>query len=612
MDSLFHTNNSPSFYSVVKTIDKYEHLKLEKNVDTGVAELILTSSNGLNLMSDQFFDELISIFETIQLDEKIRVVIIYSDGKIFSGGLDLAAASSQLSDTEGTVQEQSSKLFRLIRRWQCAFDRIEKCLKPVIAAVHGHCLGGAIDLITACDIRLCSSDATFSILETKLAIVADLGTLQRIQRICGVGNAREMAYTSRRIDSATASRYQLVNNVYSDKTTLLQEAHKLAKQIAANSPLVVQSTKMILNHSLDHKIDEGLLRVALHNTAFLRSNDLMEAVSSFMEKRTPIFKSNFSSNSLRGRSSSMIQGQTSPTGSRFIRLMNRYKELEMEWWSTLSEEDEQLLQDEGLDIKNMLFFSEVLFTVARFKPMMMFSYLPESMLQSYHERVIIASGLLQTLPDIVFKKCKSIETDNTVFENTAVLYFKQSIKQYQQQILNQNNNQTNNNNQNNQSNNNEEIIITATSPRSLSSSPSLNIKQMLGQLSQSTISLFQNIDQHGENTDLLAKEVELAELFDYPTNLPEHIRGSEDQFYDVGYSCCIYQSKEKELKQQQQQQNPQEMDDDERIVMSYFIPRHQLHIIQDRIKQHHHTYATLFKVIFGLDLKLRIAQAWDD
>ncbi|GAM28846.1 hypothetical protein SAMD00019534_120220 [Acytostelium subglobosum LB1] len=289
MESLYYTNNSPSFISV--PVDEFKCLKLQTS-DNGIAELIMTSKNKLNLMTDQFFNEFIAAFDKIQNDKSIRVVIIWSDGKLFSAGLDLVTASSSMStDDTQSFADQGVAIFKLVRRWQASFDKINKCSKPVIAAVHGHCIGGAVDLITACDIRLCTSDAAFSIKETKLAIVADLGTLQRIQRVCGTGFAREMAFTGEPANASTAEKFGLVNKVLKDKDELLAEARSMAAKIAANSPMVVQSTKLIMNHAQDHTIDEGLLRVALHNSIFLKNDDLVEAVGAFTEKRAPIFKS---------------------------------------------------------------------------------------------------------------------------------------------------------------------------------------------------------------------------------------------------------------------------------------------------------------------------------
>ena len=153
----------------------------------------------------------------------------------------------------------------------------------------GHCIGGGVDLTTACDIRLCTKDATFAIHETKIAIVADVGTLQRITGIVGKGMAREMAYTGKRLTADRALRCGFVNEVYEDKEQLLEGAREMAAEIAANSPLAVQGTKAVLQYSEEHTTQEGLEYVAQWNTSFLQSEDLKEAINAFMEKRKPEF-----------------------------------------------------------------------------------------------------------------------------------------------------------------------------------------------------------------------------------------------------------------------------------------------------------------------------------
>ncbi|KAM9964159.1 hypothetical protein ACTFIW_005818 [Dictyostelium discoideum] len=289
--SLFFTNTTPST-SILKITD-YKYLRLEKNDITFVAELVLCRPKQYNSMDDDFYNEFISIYDEIQNDSKIRCVILRGEGKGLTAGLNLGKIAPLITgDSEVSQSQNNLDLFKMIRRWQASLDKINKCSKPTIALIHGACIGGGVDMVTACDIRLCSSDAKFSIRETKLSIVADLGTLQRISKIVGSGFARELALTGKDIDAKTAERFNLVNHVYPDHDTLLSEGRKLALSIAQNSPLVVQATKLTLNHADDHTIDEGLYRVALQNAAFLKSDDLNESATSFFEKRQPIFKCN--------------------------------------------------------------------------------------------------------------------------------------------------------------------------------------------------------------------------------------------------------------------------------------------------------------------------------
>lgn len=269
---------------------KYTVIRIDRR--GAVAEVVLNNPAKLNAMAPIFFDEVKAAFEELDADDAIRAVVLWAEGRLFTAGLDLFAASGNLlagASGDQTPAQKARHLYHEIKRLQACFTAAEKCRKPVIAAVHGHCIGGGVDLTTACDIRLCSADATFSIYETKIAIVADVGTLQRISRIVGPGMAREMGYTGKRITADRALRSGLVNEVYPDKDALLAGARAMAEEIAANSPLAVQGTKQVLQYSEQHNLEDGLEYIAQYNAAHLTSNDLMEAVQAFMEKRPPVF-----------------------------------------------------------------------------------------------------------------------------------------------------------------------------------------------------------------------------------------------------------------------------------------------------------------------------------
>jgi enoyl-CoA hydratase len=172
---------------------------------------------------------------------------------------------------------------------QRAVSAVETCPKPVIAAVHGYCIGGAMDLVTACDLRLASADAIFSVRETRMAMVADLGTLQRLPRIVGAGHAAELALTGRDVGADRAQAIGLVNGVFPDAEAVQAGARELAGEIAALSPLAVQGTKAVLAANDGRTVGQGLDYVATWNAGMLGSNDLTEAVTAFLEKRPPRF-----------------------------------------------------------------------------------------------------------------------------------------------------------------------------------------------------------------------------------------------------------------------------------------------------------------------------------
>lgn len=270
--------------------EEYKRLRIDRN--GLIAEVVMNCPDRLNAMDPLFFQEIRRAFEEIDEDDSIRVAILWAEGRLFTAGLDLKAASTGMlggGDAPPSDAIKNFGTYKSILRLQDCISAPEKCRKPVIAAVHGRCIGGGVDLSTACDIRLCTSDATFAIYETKIAMVADVGTLQRITAIVGKGAAREMAYTGKHYPAELSLRCGLVNEVYEDKDALLEGARALAAEIAANSPMAVQGTKAVLAYSEEHTIQEGLEYIAQWNSSFISTNDFSEAIAAFLEKRDPRF-----------------------------------------------------------------------------------------------------------------------------------------------------------------------------------------------------------------------------------------------------------------------------------------------------------------------------------
>ncbi len=252
-----------------------------------VATVWLDRPDKHNAMGKAFWQDLPKAMAVVNEDDDIRVVVVAGRGPSFTTGLDLMAFAGEFGASGGSPAAQAKAQLALIREMQWTMTSVAQCPKPVIAAIHGYCLGGGIDLITAADIRLASADALFSVRETKIAIVADVGTLQRLPRVISAGHVAELAYTGKDIDAARAEKMGLVNDVYPDRETLLKAAFDMAGEIAENSPLVVQGVKHVLRKGEDMSVDEALDYVALYNTSFLRSNDLGEAMAAFVEKRPP-------------------------------------------------------------------------------------------------------------------------------------------------------------------------------------------------------------------------------------------------------------------------------------------------------------------------------------
>lgn len=262
-----------------------------------VALVWLDRPDQRNAMAPSFWIEFPEIIEALGGDPDVRALVIAARGPAFTVGLDLKEFGPVLATgglepgaaPPASPVAQRRATFALVKRMQQAFSSLADCPKPVVAAVHGYCIGAGVDLITACDIRYAAADAVFSVRETKLAMVADVGTLQRLPSIIDPGWVAEVAYTGRDFTAAEALDMGLVTKVLTDPEAVQKEAFALAEQIAANSPLAVQGTKAVLQAGRGRSIEEGLDYVALWNAAYLHSDDLVEAMAAFAERRTPDF-----------------------------------------------------------------------------------------------------------------------------------------------------------------------------------------------------------------------------------------------------------------------------------------------------------------------------------
>ena len=264
-----------------------------------VAIVWLDRPDQRNAMAPAFWTEFPAIMDALAIDSAVRAIVIAARGPSFTVGLDLmafgpavmsgdiAAISGSQSGSEVAKRLNTYKQIKLMQR---TFSSIADNPKPVIAAIHGHCIGAGVDLTTACDIRLATTDAVFSVRETRIAMVADVGTLQRLPHIIDPGKLAELVYTGRDWDAAEALDMGFVSAVHADAAAVMEAAFEMAEQIAANSPLAVQGSKAVLNSTRKTTVSESLETVALWNTAFLYSDDLAEAVQAFIEKRPPEYK----------------------------------------------------------------------------------------------------------------------------------------------------------------------------------------------------------------------------------------------------------------------------------------------------------------------------------
>ncbi len=257
-----------------------------------VATVSLNRPDKANAMNWEMWQDIRSAMQWADRTPEVRAVVLQGEGKHFTSGIDLTmmmGLQAQIKDDcDGRMRE---KLRQLILELQDTLSSIERCRKPVLAAIHAGCVGGGVDLICCTDMRYCSADAYFTIKEIDIGMVADVGTLQRLPKLIGSqGLVRELAYTGRKVDAEEALRIGLVNRVFATREALYAGVREVALSIAAKSPLSIRGTKEMLNYSRDHSVADGLNHIATWNSAMLMSQDLVSAMMASMAKQTPQFK----------------------------------------------------------------------------------------------------------------------------------------------------------------------------------------------------------------------------------------------------------------------------------------------------------------------------------
>lgn len=265
---------------------------LQVSIDAHIAHIQLTRPQALNTMNAEFWRELPAALREIDAAASARVIVLSSTGKHFTAGMDLSVFTAPdqglFNDTTEAGRRQEVMRHR-VRQLQEAFNTLEQIRMPVLAAIQGGCIGGGVDMISACDSRYCSAGAFFCVKETDLGMTADLGTLQRLPKLIPQGLARELCYTGRRLPADEALAAGLVNRVFDDQQSMLDGVFEIAAQIARQSPLAIAGTKEMLNYSRDHTLADSLNYMAVWQTGMLQPTDMAEVFTAKAEKRDTRF-----------------------------------------------------------------------------------------------------------------------------------------------------------------------------------------------------------------------------------------------------------------------------------------------------------------------------------
>jgi enoyl-CoA hydratase len=267
----------------------YTFYTVEKKESVAIVKLNRPEKK--NAMITAAWTEPVPLFKDLNDDPSIRAVVLTSSSNAFCVGLDLVGV---IPDFPAILDKEQfggvkRKIYEKVDQMQAGMNALEECRKPVIAAISGPCIGAGLDLASACDIRVASKDAYFSLREAAVGFVADMGVLQRIPHIIGQGNTRELAYTAKNIDAQRAYDMHLVNQIFETQDDCFQGAMDMALEIAGNSPLAVQASKDVLNAAIRPQVYQGLDYVAAKSATVIPSKDLFEAVAAFSEKRKPNF-----------------------------------------------------------------------------------------------------------------------------------------------------------------------------------------------------------------------------------------------------------------------------------------------------------------------------------
>ena len=256
--------------------------------DQHIAHLVLNQPEALNTMHPTFWRELDAVLTQLHKEGTARVLVISSTGKHFSAGMALETFGGAIAMDDQSPEGRAA-MFDMLGDMQATFTKLETLRIPVIAAIHGGCIGGAVDMVTACCLRYATADAFFCIQEINIGMVADVGTLQRLPKLIPLAVVKELAYTGRRLPAAKALAYGLVNEVFDTQDAMLAGALQCAREIASKPPVAIWGTKQAVHYARDHSVDESLKQMGWLQGAIWSNAHVREAVTAMKEKRQGSF-----------------------------------------------------------------------------------------------------------------------------------------------------------------------------------------------------------------------------------------------------------------------------------------------------------------------------------
>jgi enoyl-CoA hydratase len=262
---------------------------LSVNIENHIAHIQLCRPEALNSMVPAFWRELPAVVRHIDEVSQARVIVISSQGKHFSAGMDLSVFTNMAKDFQGEPARRAERTRRLVLELQDSFNALEEVRMPVLVALQGGVIGGAVDMICAADSRYCTEDAYFTIKETELGMTADVGTLQRLPHLMPQGLIRELAYTGRNMPSSEAKECGFVNQVFADQEAMLAGVMNIAAKIAMHSPMAVAGCKEMINYTRDHSVTDSLTYMATWQSGMFQMPDVQEAMTAALQKRLPVY-----------------------------------------------------------------------------------------------------------------------------------------------------------------------------------------------------------------------------------------------------------------------------------------------------------------------------------